>query len=129
MSRGGFSLVGANLQLGARPIATERPGPRAQMDALIALSGGLPLPLLVAAATAVAALALLVGRLLYNTKLVQGKRPPIFEGLPYVGGLIKFAKASRGAIGRRDPVFPRSAPAARRDPAPANERSRRARGR
>lgn len=35
--------------------------------------------------------ALLVGRVLLNT-LLNGKRPPIMEGYPFVGGLIKFAQ-------------------------------------
>ena len=49
----------------------------------------LPLWQLVVAGGVVLGLALAIGRLLFNTVL-NGKRPPIMEGLPYVGGLIKF---------------------------------------
>lgn len=36
--------------------------------------------------------AALVGRVLANS--FTGKRPPIFEGIPYIGGLLKFVAVS-----------------------------------
>ncbi|PSC68351.1 sterol 14 desaturase [Micractinium conductrix] len=50
----------------------------------------LPLPLLVASATGVVLLALIALRVLGNT--FHGKAPPVEEGLPFIGGLIKFSK-------------------------------------
>lgn len=39
---------------------------------------------------ATALLAILIGRVAQNA--VRGKTPPVFEGLPFVGGLLKFVK-------------------------------------
>lgn len=49
-----------------------------------------PLALVITAAAAVVALAVI--RILANT--FHGNKPPIFEGIPYVGGLMKFAGVS-----------------------------------
>ena len=54
----------------------------------------LPLPLLVASATGVVLLALIALRVLGNT--FHGKAPPVEEGLPFIGGLIKFSKVRAG---------------------------------
>ena len=51
---------------------------------------GLPLPLLYALATAIALLALLVLRMISNS--LPAKSPPVFEGTPFVGGIMKFVK-------------------------------------
>jgi hypothetical protein len=62
---------------------------------LVALAEGLqalPLPQLIAMATGVVFLAALVMRILGNK--FHGKAPPIEEGIPFVGGLIKFSKVS-----------------------------------
>ena len=62
---------------------------------ILALSEGLqdlPLPQLIAVATGVVLLAALVMRVLTNK--FNGKAPPIDEGIPFVGGLIKFSKVS-----------------------------------
>jgi hypothetical protein len=40
---------------------------------------------------------------------LPSKRPPVFEGIPYVGGLLKFAGVS-GPIGGLAPHPPRRAP-------------------
>ncbi|KAG2500972.1 hypothetical protein HYH03_000794 [Edaphochlamys debaryana] len=58
---------------------------------LSVLVGSLSPPMLALAGSAVLFLALVVGRLLYTT-FPPGKRPPIMEGIPFVGGLIKFAR-------------------------------------
>ncbi|GFR40145.1 hypothetical protein Agub_g701 [Astrephomene gubernaculifera] len=57
---------------------------------LIVLMSNLSITQLVVAGSAVLFLTLVVGRLLFNG--IPGKRPPVFEGIPYVGGLLKFAK-------------------------------------
>lgn len=60
---------------------------------IVALTEGLqalPLPQLIAVATGVVVLAALVMRVLSNT--FHGKAPPVDEGIPFVGGLIKFSK-------------------------------------
>ena len=60
---------------------------------IVALSEGLqalPLPQLIAVATGVVFLAALVMRLLSHT--FHGNAPPIDEGIPFVGGLIRFSK-------------------------------------
>ena len=60
---------------------------------IVALTEGLqalPLPQLIAVATGVVVLAALVMRILSNT--FHGKAPPVDEGIPFVGGLIKFSK-------------------------------------
>ncbi|KXZ44315.1 hypothetical protein GPECTOR_69g408 [Gonium pectorale] len=59
----------------------------AELSALVANYSTAQLAL---ASGAVLFLALMVGRLLFNN--LPGKRPPVFEGIPYIGGLIKFAK-------------------------------------
>ena len=51
---------------------------------------GLPLPLLYAVGTGIALLALIFLRLISNS--LPAKSPPIFEGTPFVGGIIKFIK-------------------------------------
>lgn len=50
----------------------------------------LPLSALLAAATVVVGLSLVILRILTNT--FNGKAPPVDEGIPFVGGLIKFSK-------------------------------------
>lgn len=47
---------------------------------------------LVALGSAVLILALAVGRVLFN--LLPSKRPPVWEGLPFIGGLLKFTGVS-----------------------------------
>ena len=62
---------------------------------MVALTGSLqalPLPQLIAVATGVVFLAALVMRILGNK--FHGKAPPVDEGIPFVGGLIKFSKVS-----------------------------------
>lgn len=49
-----------------------------------------PLSAVITLAAAVAALAVI--RILANT--FHGSKPPIFEGIPFVGGLMKFAGVS-----------------------------------
>ena len=51
---------------------------------------GLPLPLLYALATAVSLLALLTLRIISNS--LPAKSPPVFEGTPFIGGIMKFVK-------------------------------------
>ena len=51
---------------------------------------GLPLALLYALATAIALLALLVLRMISNS--LPAKSPPVFEGTPFIGGIMKFVK-------------------------------------
>lgn len=51
----------------------------------------LPLPaLLLVSALLTVALAV-IGRLL-QTKVLNGNKPPVFEDIPFIGGLLKFAK-------------------------------------
>ncbi|GLI64117.1 hypothetical protein VaNZ11_007292 [Volvox africanus] len=57
---------------------------------LSVLLENISIPQLVLGASTVLLLALVVGRLLFNK--FPGKRPPVYEGIPYVGGLIKFSK-------------------------------------
>lgn len=52
-----------------------------------------PMPALVAAAVLVVALSLVAARVLANA--LPGKKPPVWEGLPFVGGLQKFVKVRR----------------------------------
>lgn len=56
-----------------------------------------PVALLATAAAAV--VALVVIRILANT--FHGSRPPIFEGIPFVGGLMKFAGVSANVLVQR----------------------------
>lgn len=49
-------------------------------------------PLALAITTVAAVVALTVIRFLSNT--FHGSKPPIFEGIPFVGGLMKFAGVS-----------------------------------
>ena len=51
---------------------------------------GLPLPLLYAVGTGIALLALIFLRIISNS--LSAKSPPIFEGTPFVGGIMKFIK-------------------------------------
>ena len=51
---------------------------------------GLPLPLLYALVTAIALLALVVLRMISNS--LPAKSPPVFEGTPFIGGIMKFVK-------------------------------------
>ncbi|KAL4429571.1 hypothetical protein ABPG77_008620 [Micractinium sp. CCAP 211/92] len=62
------------------------------MDAASLSEGlqALPLPALLAAATGVVLLAAVVMRVLSNN--FPGKAPPVEEGIPFIGGLIKFSK-------------------------------------
>ena len=63
------------------------------MADIISLAEGLqalPLPLQLAVGVVVLLLTLLVGRVLSNA--LPGKAPPVDEGIPFVGGLIKFSK-------------------------------------
>lgn len=55
-----------------------------------------PLALVITAAAAVVALAVI--RVLANT--FHGSKPPIFEGIPFVGGLMKFAGVSAWCQGK-----------------------------
>lgn len=60
---------------------------------LVALSEGLqslPTGALIGVAIAVVAVAMVAARILTNT--FTGKAPPVDEGIPFVGGLIKFSK-------------------------------------
>jgi hypothetical protein len=78
----------------------------------------LPLPALLAAAAVVVGLSLVILRILTNT--FNGKAPPVDEGIPFVGGLIKFSKvrsrpaAAAGARERRMPTPFRAAYSCRR---------------
>lgn len=62
------------------------------VDAAALMEGlqGVPLPYLVGAALALFAASMLVLRVFANA--LRGKSPPIDEGIPFVGGLIKFSK-------------------------------------
>lgn len=64
------------------------------MDAASLSEGlqALPLPALLAVATGVVLLAAVVMRVLSNN--FPGKAPPVEEGIPFIGGLIKFSKVS-----------------------------------
>lgn len=70
-----------------------KPKPAA-MDAASLSEGlqALPLPALLAVATGVVLLAAVVMRVLSNN--FPGKAPPVEEGIPFIGGLIKFSKVS-----------------------------------
>ncbi|PNH01769.1 Obtusifoliol 14-alpha demethylase [Tetrabaena socialis] len=57
---------------------------------LFALVGKLSIGQLVLASFGVLILTLVVGRLLFNS--LPSKRPPVFEGIPYIGGFLKFSK-------------------------------------
>lgn len=52
----------------------------------------LPLPLLYVGATAIFLLAVSTLRLIGNS--LPSKAPPVFEGLPFIGGIMKFASVS-----------------------------------
>ena len=56
-----------------------------------------PLPALLVGATLLALAALVVLRLLSNT--FSGKAPPVEEGIPFVGGLIKFTTVRERGVG------------------------------
>ncbi|MEW5310686.1 MAG: hypothetical protein WDW38_002458 [Sanguina aurantia] len=56
------------------------------MDMLL----NMPTPYMVLAACVVVSATLILGRLLANA--LPGKQPPILEGIPYIGGLLKFVK-------------------------------------
>lgn len=60
------------------------------MDMLL----NMPTPYMVLAACVVVSATLILGRLLANA--LPGKQPPILEGIPYIGGLLKFVKVSGG---------------------------------
>lgn len=51
-----------------------------------------PLPVLYAGATALFLLAIGIGRLIGNS--IPAKTPPVFEGLPFFGGILKFTSVS-----------------------------------
>lgn len=53
-------------------------------------------PLTLAITTVAAIVALAVIRVLANT--FHGSKPPVFEGIPYVGGLMKFAGVSAAPL-------------------------------
>ncbi len=52
----------------------------------------LPLPILYVGATAIFLLAIAALRLISNS--LPSKAPPVFEGLPFIGGIVKFASVS-----------------------------------
>jgi sterol 14-demethylase len=60
--------------------------------ALEALMAGTASPLMLVGCTLAALAVLVIVRLLSNS--MQSSRPPVFEGLPFVGGLMKFAGVS-----------------------------------
>ena len=67
-------------------------------EQLLALASGVsPIQLSVLLA-AVALVSLFVGRVLVNK--IPGKSPPILEGVPFIGGLLKFAGVSHGTEAR-----------------------------
>ena len=71
-----------------------------QVLALVAQFQALPLPQQIVVGTVIAVATLVIGRFLHNTLFNSlARRPPIFEGVPYVGGLIKFAWVSGGVAG------------------------------
>jgi hypothetical protein len=73
---------------------------------LVALTEGLqalPLPQLIAVATGVVFLAALLMRIFANT--FRGKAPPIDEGIPFVGGLIKFSKVRYNKFSKNNLIF------------------------
>lgn len=60
---------------------------------IIAITAGLqalPIAVVVLMATALVLLAAVLARILTNT--FHGKAPPVDEGIPFIGGLIKFSK-------------------------------------
>ncbi len=59
------------------------------MEALAAGFFSLPAPALYAASALIVVASAVVLRLLFNS--LHGKTPPVFEGVPYIGGLLKFA--------------------------------------
>lgn len=52
----------------------------------------LPLPILYVGATAIFLLAIAALRVI--SKSLPSKAPPVFEGLPFIGGIMKFASVS-----------------------------------
>ena len=60
------------------------------------LGGGPPSPAVVGLAMLAVAAALLITRVLSNA--FPGRKPPIVEGVPFVGGLLKFAKVRSPSI-------------------------------
>ncbi len=70
---------------------------------LQALPQALP-PSLLAAAFTVAALALVVvARLVHNS--LPGSAPPVFEGIPFIGGVLKFVKVQCARGGSAPTTF------------------------
>ncbi len=63
-----------------------------------------PLALFITAAAAVVTLAVI--RVLANT--FHGSKPPIFEGIPFVGGLMKFAGVRLAAVHKGSCLFEHS---------------------
>ncbi len=53
-------------------------------------------PALIALTVVAVAALLVVARLVLNK--LTGSRPPVFEGVPFIGGMIKFAKVSLAAL-------------------------------
>lgn len=76
----------------------------------------LPLPaLLLVSALLTVALAV-IGRLL-QTKVLNGNKPPVFEDIPFIGGLLKFAKVCSSeacVLARHLAVFEAAAPCSSR---------------
>lgn len=66
----------------------------------------MPLPLLYAVGTGVALLALVILRFISNS--LPAKSPPIFEGTPYIGGIMKFIKVGALGLCHLPPGKPRS---------------------
>ncbi len=62
------------------------------MEALAGWGAAASTPQLVLAATLVAVLGLIALRIVQNS-LLSG-RPPVLEGVPFVGGLLRFSQAS-----------------------------------
>lgn len=70
---------------------------------LIALAQSLPTGQLIGAIVLVILASLIVGRIL-TTKFV-GKNPPVWEDIPFIGGVMKFAKVGPHAALQRYTVL------------------------
>mmetsp|Transcript_6366 Transcript_6366/g.14126 ORF Transcript_6366/g.14126 Transcript_6366/m.14126 type:complete len:494 (+) Transcript_6366:74-1555(+) len=67
------------------------------METITALGAQLGFVQLAVVSAVFAVSVAVIGRVLFNTVL-NGKRPPVFEGIPFVGGLLKFAKGPWGLL-------------------------------
>ncbi len=61
--------------------------------------------LLVLLGTAFAVAVAVVARYVQNTLLI-GNKPPVYEDIPFVGGLLKFIKVRRGRCGGQGCMAP-----------------------